>query len=225
MDASALLSFAKLRDLAQAQQITVVLTGLAPQMQRHLLRACYADAQDTAIRLYADLDQGAEWCEEQILAAAHADAIAQHPLVEQLAAGPAGCSAAARLLCYLARLQIAPGEYLIRQGAPSDALYLVEAGQVTVVLERAGGGPLRLRTMGAGTIVGELGFYLGAPRSASVVAQQTCVVYRLSRSALQEMTTQEPTVATAFHELVARLLAERVVNANASVVALLQSPG
>jgi SulP family sulfate permease len=110
---------------------------------------------------------------------------------------------------------------VIRQGAPSDELYLVEAGQVTVLLERPESATLRLRTMGAGTIVGELGFYLGAPRSASVVTQEACVVYRLTRSALQDMTTQEPAVATAFHELVARLLAERVVNGNAGVAALL----
>lgn len=66
--------------------------------------------------------------------------------------------------------------------------------------------------MGAGSVVGESGLYLGQSRSASVRTTRPSVLYRLSTAALKRMTGQAPELAAAFHQFVVRLLAERMVN-------------
>ena len=43
---------------------------------------------------------------------------------------------------------------------PTDSLIFVETGPVTVILERPGQPPLRVRVFGAHTLVGEIGFFL-----------------------------------------------------------------
>jgi SulP family sulfate permease len=71
---------------------------------------------------------------------------------------------------------------------------------------------MRLRTMGSGSVVGESGLYLGRRRSASVRTTRASVLHRLSSVALARMTEEAPALAAGFHQLVARLLADRMVN-------------
>ena len=71
--------------------------------------------------------------------------------------------------------------------------------------------------MGPGTVVGESGMYLRAKRSATVMTNGPTILYRLSNAALAQMTKEAPDVAAAFHQFVARLLAERMVHATKAV--------
>jgi SulP family sulfate permease len=102
-----------------------------------------------------------------------------------------------RLLKYLESLHLAAGEYLIHQGEDSNDLYFVEAGQVTVLLNMPDGKQMRFRTAGAGTLMGEVSFYRGIPRTASVIADEATIVYKLTRSALETMQEHDPKIAAA----------------------------
>jgi SulP family sulfate permease len=74
--------------------------------------------------------------------------------------------------------------------------------------------------MGPGTIVGELAMYLGTIRTASVVAETPIVVYRMSKSAVEEMEERDPRLAVGLHRLLATLIAERLADTLARVEAL-----
>jgi SulP family sulfate permease len=77
-------------------------------------------------------------------------------------------------------------------------------------LELANGHSLRLRSMGPGTVVGEVGMFLGGQRMASVVTEADCAVYLLSAQALARMRRDDPELALAFQQYLIRLLAERL---------------
>ena len=128
----------------------------------------------------------------------------------------------ARLMKYLDRREVPQGEYLMRQGDPPTEMYFVEGGLVTVQLEGADGQVVRLRSIRGGATVGEMGLYLGAVRTASVVAGRPSTVYRLSADALQDMRLHDPEVAALLHEWIARLLAERLAANNRTIEALLE---
>jgi len=68
--------------------------------------------------------------------------------------------------------------------------------------------------------VGELGFYLGAKRSADILANEASVTYRLTRAALERMEHSDPPAALAFHRLIVHLLGERTIHLMRSVQAL-----
>lgn len=55
-----------------------------------------------------------------------------------------------RLMTYLEKHQVGEGDYLVRQGNPSDAMYFIESGQLTAQLELPDGRITRLRTMRGG---------------------------------------------------------------------------
>ena len=87
-----------------------------------------------------------------------------------------------------------------------------------MTLDIPGLGPDRLTR---GTVIGELGFYLGTPRSASVVADCDGRAFRLTRSALERMETVHPQLASALHQFIAELLAERLFQATQTLDAVM----
>jgi len=220
LDSSALLSFAKMRQHAEEHDFTVALTSLSPEVRRQLEQGGFGIDEDPRMRVFPDWDRGLEWCEDQLLGLDPRGAAAE-PLEEQLRRALPDPAQAARLMGYLERVAVATGEYLMREGEPSVDLFFVESGTVTVQLERAGQSPLRLRTLGPGTIVGEIALYLGLPRSASVVAESPITAYRLTARALEAMRQRDPTLLAGFHEFVVRRLAERLVETNRLVRAVL----
>ena len=92
------------------------------------------------------------------------DALRTAPLFAQLP------EADLRRLAEMAEpLSLAPGELLLREGDPGDAMYVVVSGELDVT-KRSGGNEIQLARVGAGTIQGEMSAIEGRPRSASVRA-------------------------------------------------------
>ncbi len=217
MDSSAAFSFVRLRRLAEAQHVLLVFAHLASALQHQLERSGFPNLPDAHCRLFSTLDYSIEWCENQMLADTGV-ALSQQQRTDRLPA-PVGT---ATLMQYFELRHMPAGEVLIGQGGPSDALYWIERGQVSALLELGDGQQLRLRTMGAGTMVGELGLYLGVPRTASVITDQPTTYFRLTRDTLHEMRRHDPALASALDEFMIHLLAERLVSLNKTVEALLQ---
>ena len=96
----------------------------------------------------------------------------------------------------------------------------MECGAVTAQLEADGKAPVRLETIGGGRSVGEIGFYLGIPRTAAVIANERSVVYCLSRANLEEIEKTDPEAAHALHRIVVHVLGQRVRHLTGVVDAL-----
>jgi SulP family sulfate permease len=220
LDSTALLSFAKLLQLAQEQRFTLVLTGLSDGASEQFAKAGF-QAQPDILQLFGDLDHGIEWCENQILATVPIEAEPEYGLQAQLEAILPGDERKIEgLMRHLERREVATGDYLIRQGDDPDVMYFIESGQVTARLETPGEEPVRLETMGGGRTVGELGFFLGIKRTAAVVADQSSVVYSISKEVLAQMEKADPEAANTFHRIIVHLLGERTVHLIRAVDAL-----
>jgi SulP family sulfate permease len=219
LDSSAVASFVKMRRLAEGEGFCLVLTQLPGGIQRAL--ELEGITEKSQVRVFPDLDHGLEMCENDILLGeVRAGAAPENTLRASL---EPLWSADGEVDPFLARLEqrdVPAGEYLIRQGAPGRELYFIESGQVSARVRLADGRELRLRTMGPAAVVGEMGLYLGQPRSASVITDQPTRVYCLSLAALENMHREAPATAAAFHRFVASLLAERLAHANATLQAL-----
>jgi SulP family sulfate permease len=220
LDSTAALSFARMRQHAQIHSIVLVFSGLSPQLQRQLEGGDLYLEGDELFQLFPDLDGGVEWCERQILAAAGAQRGERQDLRERLEQVLGGTADVSGLLNYLERQEVAAGYTLINQGDPADDLYFIESGQVTAQLIRPERIPVRLQTMAGGHVVGEIGFYLGQQRTASVVADEACVIYRLTQQSLALMERDEPQAASALHRIIVQLSAERITHLIRAVEAL-----
>ena len=221
LDSSAVLGFTKVRQLAASRRITLVLTGLDERLRRGLERGGFAEDPEGGVRFMPDLDRGVQWCEDRLLEEAGAPATEEPPPLEDQLRAALGSVDPAWVLPYLEAVEVDAGEAVMRQDEPADGLYFLESGRLTVQLESPEGERMRLRTMGPGTVVGEVTLYLGTPRTASVVAEVPSRLHRLSAEALARMERGDPTVAAAVHRMFARLLAERLTDTLNEVEALL----
>jgi len=171
------------------------------------------------VRVFADLDQAMEACENEILASAAAEIVfAPVRWRDQLGAALPQEEKINTFMAYLEACTYAAGDHLIRQGEMASDMFFIESGRITVRLELGDSKSLRLRTMGGGTTVGEIGCYMGQVRTASVIADQPTRAYRLTAEALRRMERQDPDLAAALHRYMVSLLADRL----SSTAALLQ---
>jgi SulP family sulfate permease len=219
MDASALNGFVRIQHMAEANGFEVVLSQLTPDMQRQFARVGLSGG---AVREAPTVDQGMEWCEEDILHHERPEQESQsdHVVREELRALCPDAETFESLMAAFERLEMEAGTVLLRQGELSTEVYLVEAGQLNVMVEGEGGHVMRVRRIGPGTVVGEVGFYLAESRSATVVAAERLVVYRMEQTALRKLERESP-AAVAFHQFMARSVAGRTASMNAPVRDLL----
>ncbi len=210
IDSSAILSFVRMRKLAESHGVTLVLSDLPSAVKKQLDRGGFSD-DSKRVRIFPDLDHGLEWCENKILQAAPPSMLPPTKLLDELENVFGSRELVSKFLEYLEKVEAPSGYRIYRQGDVSKDLYLIETGELAAWLELSGGKTKRLRTMGPGTVVGESGLYLGAKRSATVVSVKPAVLYRLSIDSLERITRESPHLAAAFHQFVVRLLAERLV--------------
>ena len=220
VDSTALLGFQRITQLIKAQGITEVLTHLSAKLRREMNEAFTENS--TSLCVFPDLDHGVEWCEDQIIGGLqdNASTANQSSLMKQLEEALPR-SAGFSPMSYFEERKAEKGGSIIKQGVNPGGLYFIEKGQVTVELKDSNGSITRLRTMQTGTVVGELGFYLGRAATASVVANEPCTLYLLSAAKLKEMENQSPEAAAAFHKFIIRMLSERLIDTNATLHALM----
>ncbi len=213
IDSSVAMSFQKLERLARRHRSQIVLTGLSATAQTYLRNAGVLRATSDVFLTFPDIDRGVEWCEEAVLRSAEReDAVQVRSVVEQIREMFGDPEAAARLEPYLDKLTLSANETLIRQGEQCSELYFIESGRVTAQLEAPNRPPQRLQSMTGDNVVGEVGFYLDAKRTASVIADEDSVIYRLTHDSLIELEQQEPVAAVLLHKFLAHLMAERVAH-------------
>jgi putative ABC transport system ATP-binding protein len=82
------------------------------------------------------------------------------------------------------------GQYLFRQGDPSDLVYVVASGEVEILREKSDGTQEHLAVIGEGSYFGELGPMLNLPRSASVRALVPTVLTGCSVQQFRKMASK-----------------------------------
>jgi SulP family sulfate permease len=222
LDSSAVLSFAKMKQMGREHDITLVFTHLAPKMHRQMAKELFQEDDRNTWRVFPDLDHGIEWCEEQMIDTFESVGFGARPeTLIKLLEKTLPADRVASLMSYFEQVDIKQGHCLIRQGDTHDGLYFVEAGQLTATLDCGDDQTVRLRTMTAGTVIGELGLYLQRKATASVVADEPSTVFYLSADKLRQMETHAPEIATPFHRFVIHVLGERLAGMNDTIQALL----
>jgi CRP-like cAMP-binding protein len=115
-------------------------------------------------------------------------------------------------------LEFDEGEELVRAGEEERALYLLVEGSLGV---KAAGATRRFKAIEAPSVVGELAFVDGGPRSATLEALSDATVVRLDKHGFDRLAAAEPELARRMLLDIARILAARLRMASE----LLSGPG
>lgn len=124
---------------------------------------------ELAARRFPTLDEALEWCEDSVLAGLGGVGSDLHEV--SLAESDLGGGldpASLRELAGAGKVVLTEsGEVIAKAGAPSPSMFLVTSGHLTATVEGR-----RVAAFGPGSMIGEMGFLTGEPRSATITADQ-----------------------------------------------------
>ena len=109
------------------------------------------------------------------------------------------------VFAHAAPYDFAPGDEIVRAGERERALYLLVDGTLGVRV-----GDERLKQIDAPSIVGEVGFVDGGPRSATLEALSAGTIVRLDFEAFERLAAAEPALGHRMALELARVLAARL---------------
>jgi sulfate permease, SulP family len=220
LDTSAVLSLIKLRNYCNESGVTLVFSGLSEVLKTSFEGAGFFTSGQPH-QLFPSRNEAVEWCEDMLLMYHEVGEASAHSFESWLTAELGGAADMSRIAPYLERHELDVGEILFSQGEPPDSVEILASGCVAITIEDELGRPIRLRRMMGYTVVGEMGFYRHVPRTATVIAEEPSVIYRLRRDAFDKMQAEDPAAASVFHKLIIRLLSDRLEFANREISALL----
>ncbi|MET0301912.1 MAG: cyclic nucleotide-binding domain-containing protein, partial [Methyloceanibacter sp.] len=172
-------------------------------------------------QVFASRNEAVEWCEDMLLMYHEVGEASTYSFETWLESEFGGAVDFPRIASFMEHQELKEGEFLFRQGEAADSVVLQASGSVAITIIDEHDRPIRLRRMVGHTVVGEMGFYRGVPRTASVIAEEPTVIYRLTRTAFDRMQEKDPAAAAALHKLIIRLLSDRLEFANREISALL----
>jgi CRP-like cAMP-binding protein len=104
--------------------------------------------------------------------------------------------------------EIPTGGVLIREGEPTNALYIILEGTFTVFAEALG--DEELARLESGEVVGEMSFVDSRPPSATVKALKDSLVWAIPRPQLAAKLSQDTAFAAHFYHAIAIFLSDRL---------------
>lgn len=123
----------------------------------------------------------------------------------------------------LVRNVVPAGHVLMVQGQTSTDLLFIARGRAEVTVSFDGAAPVRVRQFGPGTMVGEIGFLLGIPRTATVLAATECEIWSLTRAEMGRVEAEHPGAALALQRTVMARLSRRLLDKDHLIAALVRS--
>ncbi len=117
-----------------------------------------------------------------------------------------------KVIRYAQSIDFKPGMMLLKAGESDDSLNIVVLGQVEVINPNSFGFLKRIATIGEGSVFGELAFFDGQPRSASIRAISEGQLLRLSRKGFDRIAAWNPSLAQQLLFDLGRILAYRFRN-------------
>lgn len=101
----------------------------------------------------------------------------------------------------MTRREVSRGDALVREHDASDAIYIVLHGAFEVSRSDVDGAIAWLR---AGDVVGEIGFFAGTARTATVRASRDATVLELRRAAYEQVVQEVPSLSASLLSVLAR---------------------
>ncbi len=205
IDPSAIHSLQQIDDDCKTRGIALFVSGLAPQDRARVDR--FLEGAPLGQGIFPTLDAALQHLETAVLASQQTSAeTSPGNFVEALLDEHPGFALSERFPSE----QVAAGETFVFSGEASDELLIIQSGSAQVFVGVKDGSRTSVAHLLAGSLVGEIGFFTGTPRTADVVAAEDCTILRISHDALRDLLESDPAFVASFHHLAAKYLSRRL---------------
>jgi SulP family sulfate permease len=212
IDTSAIHGFVKIKQKALEAGIQLGLSHVHPDIDKLFNAENFADGDAVIDPAFENVDHALEWCEDFILRDSGYDPkIGIQPLSEKLSSIFATNEHRERFVSYLTSVEFSVGDYLYHVHNQTRQIFLIEIGELNVLSEVDEGQEFRLRSVGAGSMVGVANFFRHTQPDAidTVRAKTDGSAFALSEKDFEKMKIENPAIAMAFQTHVLAFMADR----------------
>jgi len=213
IDSSAIFSFTQIKQVADQCGARMIFTCLTREVENAFRAARFISGQ---IIVAPNLDAALESCENAIIKAHQTHKSEADTLHEWFAEALGGAEKADQLIQYCKRIEVQPDEIIVREGDPANSMHFILDGRVGIMVN-GGSGPVRVRSLGPHTTIGEMGLITRQPRSATMQAELVSVLYELSADAYEHIKRENPGLSHALLTYIITVMAERLSFANRAI--------
>ena len=218
LDSTGMLSFKKIKDVTNGTDTHLIITAPSTEIKNQLSKGGLHPSHPLT-HYFSNLNVAVEWCEEQILRNTVQKNSIHTPLAEQLGS-ILPQDIIQTLLQHMHRLEIAPDTVIIKKGEPAEDFFFIESGTITNNTNGSIDSCLHLESTTNIRVISNIGFYTPHSRIEDIISAEKCVVYRLPVDTLRTLENENPGVTSELHQIMVRLLAERVNHLIKTVSAL-----
>jgi sulfate permease, SulP family len=212
IDSSATFSFTQIKQVADQCGARMIFTCLTRDVENAFRATQFISDIVTA----PNLDAALESCENAIIKAHQTHESEAGTLREWFTEALGGAENADQLIQQCKRIEVQPDEIIVREGDPADSMHFILDGRVGIMVN-AGSTPVRVRSLGPHTTIGEMGLITRQPRSATMQAEVVSVLYELSASAYERIKRENPGLSHALLTYIVTVMAERLSFANRAI--------
>jgi SulP family sulfate permease len=217
IDSSATHSFRQIKHVADEQSVKLVLVNLSREVEQ-AFRATRFISHDIVVA--SDLDHALEACENEIIAALRPKSRERASFEEWLTEALGSASNAAALASHCDRIEVPAGGIIARRNEAGDSMHFIVEGRVGIIVKSEDGRPVRVRSLGPHTTIGEMGLLGRRARSATIEAEVATVLYELSLDTYERIKTEDPDLSHALLNYVVSVMSERLSFANRAISVL-----
>ena len=113
------------------------------------------------------------------------------------------------MLPFYEEVELSGGDAMMFQGELTTDFFIIKSGKLQVI-EGSGGKAVSLDILGAGDVFGEMSFFDGGGRSATVRSSGKSVLYRLTREHLADMARTQPQLAMGYLVTLGKLVSGKL---------------
>jgi sulfate permease, SulP family len=213
IDSSATFSFTQIKQVTDQCGAQIIFTCLTRDVENAFRATRFISDQ---IIVAPNLDAALESCENAIIKAHQTHESEADTLHEWFTEALGGTENADQLIQHCKRIEVQPDEIIVREGDPADSMHFILDGRVGIMVNGCSA-PVRVRSLGPHTTIGEMGLITRRPRSATMQAELLSVLYELSASAYERIKCENPELSHALLTYIITVMAERLNFANRSI--------
>jgi sulfate permease, SulP family len=219
LDAAAHFALRKLHNFAKTEHINLLFSALTSENAKALQAANVIDREQSLC--FASTAMAVEYVENRLLRQSGVDDETAISVEDALTAIIGKQDKAMLLAPYFTLHDIKAGKEVFHEGDAADTSILLLRGHLSAHLDLGGGHSVRLRKFLPGTLTGEMAFYTGRKRSSSLLADTDATIGMISGESILRLNQDQPAVAAEFHQMAARVMANRIMSMNATLRTLL----
>ncbi len=217
IDSSAAYSFAQIKRSARELGVQLVLVHLSAAAEK-VLRS--SDFITDNVSIIPELDRALEWCENELIVLHQGLQQEEAYLRDWFAQILDSEHDADELIRRCQRIEVDAGEIIVRAGERADSMHFILDGRVGIMVPADDGRTTRVRSLGRYTTIGEMGLVSRAPRSATIQAEVSSVLYVLNTHQFEEIRNDGPELSHKLLTYFVSVMAERLTFANRTIAVL-----